>query len=158
MCFNYDTVSHMKKKNSYFQERSKLEEYLDANALRMTQGREEVLKEVYRYHGHFTAEELLKSCRLNNRAVSRATVYRSLREFFEANIVRKTALGDKHDHYEHVYDEKVHHHAKCVRCGEYSEIPDLDEEEIYKPILNKLNFKVISHEMHFYGICRNCQA
>jgi Fur family ferric uptake transcriptional regulator len=148
----------MKKQSSYLKEKEKLAGYLEDNDLRITKGREEVLKEVFRYHGHFTAEELLKACRHNNRGVSRATVYRSLREFFEANIVRKTALGDKHDHYEHVYDEKVHHHAKCVRCGEYLEIPDMNEDSIYKPILEKLNFKVISHEMHFYGICRNCQG
>ena len=39
-----------------------------------------------------------------------------------------------------------------------SEFPDLDEDKRYVPILKKQGFKILGHEMHFYGICRKCQG
>ena len=109
-------------------------------------------------HGHFAPEELVKQCKHNKRCVSRATIYRSLQDLLEAGIVRKTAFGEKHQNYEHIYDEKPHHHAKCLRCGVYFEFPDLGEDKIYRPILEKEGFKVLGHEMHFYGMCKKCRG
>ena len=72
----------------------------------------------------------------------------------EAGVIRETAFGDKHRHFEHVYDEKPHHHAQCVRCHSFIEFPDKKEDEIYHPYLKKQGFKILGHEMHFYGICK----
>jgi len=107
-------------------------------------------------HGHFAAEELVKQCRQKNRRVSRATIYRGLNELLEAGVVRKTAFGEKHQHFEHIYDEKPHHHARCIRCHSMIEFPDLQEDAIYHPVLEKIGFTVLGHEMHFYGICKHC--
>ena len=140
-----------------FKEKEKFQAYLILNGLEITPGRIKVFDEVMNAHGHFTAEELAKLCG-EKKCVSRATVYRALKELLEAGIVRETAFGDKHHHFEHVYDEKPHHHAQCVRCHEFLQFPDLKEDEIYKPYLEKQGFKIIGHEMHFYGICRKCQG
>ena len=135
----------------------KFEEYLERLGFVMSAGREIVFNEAMNTHGHFTAEELSKNCSVKKRPVSRATVYRVLHELMEAGVVRETAFGDKHHHYEHVYDEKPHHHAQCVRCHAFLEFPDLKEDVVYHPYLEKEGFKIIGHEMHFYGICRDCQ-
>lgn len=139
------------------EERHKFEQYLMRSGLKVSKGRSAVFAEAMRRHGHFTAEELAKICSGKTPAVSRATVYRTLHELLEAGVVRETAFGDKHRHYEHVYDEKPHHHAQCVRCHAFIEFPDLQEDKIYQPILEKQGFKVLGHEMHFYGICQKCQ-
>jgi len=138
-------------------ERAKFLQYLSQAGLRVSQGRELVFSEVMRTHGHFTAEELAKVCAEKKLNVSRATVYRVLRDLLEAGIIRETAFGDKHHHFEHVYDEKPHHHAQCVRCHSFIEFPDRKEDEVYHPILEKQGFKILGHEMHFYGICKECQ-
>ena len=140
-----------------YQERQKFEQYLVEAGLKVSRGRDVVFTEVMHSHGHFTAEELARVCASKRPAVSRATVYRSLREMLEAGVIRETAFGDKHHHYEHVYDEKPHHHAKCVRCHTFIEFPDLHEDQIYRPILEKQGFKILGHEMHFYGVCQSCQ-
>ena len=140
------------------EERQKLIDSLSKNRLIFSNGRKIIFDEVMQAHGHFSAEELVKKCRENNRKVSRATVYRTLHEMLEAGIVRETAFGDKHQHYEHLYDEKKHHHAQCVRCHRFIEFPDLDEDRCYQPLLENQGFKIIGHEMHFYGICRKCQG
>ena len=83
-------------------ERSKLENHLKKNGLKSSRVREVVFHEVLNAHGHFTAEELAKRCLKHQ--VSRATVYRALREFLMGGIIRETAFGDKHHHFEHIYD------------------------------------------------------
>jgi Fe2+ or Zn2+ uptake regulation protein len=138
-------------------ERQKYGHYLQREGLRFSRGRQMVFLRVMQTHGHFSAEEIAKLCVKLRPAVSRATVYRSLHEILEAGIIRGTAFGDKHRHFEHLYDEKKHHHAMCVRCRRYTEFPDLDEEDRYRLILKKRGFKIIGHEMHFYGICKECR-
>ena len=139
-------------------EEIRFQKYLQHARLRFTTGRRVVFHEVMHAHGHFAPEELVKQCKRHQRRVSRATIYRSLNEFLEAGIIRKTAFGDKHQHFEHVYDEKLHHHALCVRCHTMIEFPDLYEDTVYRPILEKQGFQILGHEMHFYGICNECQT
>jgi Fur family ferric uptake transcriptional regulator len=139
-------------------ERNKFLAYLNQSGLRVSQGRELIFSQVMATHGHFTAEELAKACFEKRLNVSRATVYRVLRDLLEAGIIRETAFGDKHHHFEHVYDEKPHHHAQCVRCHGFIEFPDRKEDKIYHPYLKKQGFKILGHEMHFYGVCRKCQS
>ena len=139
------------------QEEHKFEQYLLRAGLRVSRGRAGVFKKVMGAHGHFTAEEIAKSCNAHKPKVSRATVYRSLREMLEAGVIRETAFGEKHHHFEHIYDEKPHHHARCVRCHGVVEFPDMGEDRRYHPILEKEGFQMLGHEMHFYGICRKCR-
>ncbi len=139
------------------QELTKYEDYLKVHDLRLSRGRRIVFNQAIHTHGHFAAEEVAKVCSNSKPAVSRATVYRALHELQEAGVIRATAFGDKHQHFEHLYDEKKHHHAQCVRCHQFIEFPDLGEDERYHPILKKHGFKIIGHEMHFYGLCKDCQ-
>ncbi len=137
-------------------EQDKLANYLNKQGLKLSSGRLKVFKIIVDTHGHFAAEEIVKICRQRNIAVSRATIYRTLRELLEAGVIRETAFGEKHQHFEHVYDEKLHHHAHCIRCHNNIEFPDLQEDNIYRPLLEKKGFQILGHEMHFYGICHKC--
>lgn len=138
-------------------EREKFESYLKGAGLKLTTGRIHAFNVAMASHGHFAAEEIVKSCRQKRVRVSRATVYRSLHEMLEAGIIRETAFGEKHHHFEHLYDEKPHHHARCVRCSEIFEFPDMKEDNIYVPFLEKQGFQILGHEMHFYGVCKKCR-
>ena len=123
----------------------------------MSMGRLRVFDTVMNMHGHFAPEEVVKICKKNKAKVSRATIYRGISELLEASIIRKTAFGEKHQHFEHLYDEKPHHHARCIRCHSIIEFSDLGEDKMYSAILKKKNFQILGHEMHFYGICQQCK-
>ena len=138
-------------------ERARFLGFLVQSGRRASHGREVIFNQVMRLHGHFTAEELVKDCLLKKLNVSRPTVFRVLHDLLEAGIIRETAVGDKHRHFEHVYDEKPHHHAQCLRCHRFIEFPDRKEDQVYHPFLEKQGFKILGYEMHFYGICRKCQ-
>ncbi len=139
-------------------ERKRYEQYLLRAGLRFTRGRGGVFKEAMSAHGHFTAEDIVKLCLGHTPGISRATVYRALHEMMEAGVVRGTAFGEKHQVFEHVYDEKPHHHARCIHCHTLLEFADKGEDKLYRPTLEKMGFKVLGHEMHFYGVCRKCQG
>ncbi len=139
------------------QERNKFFCHLAKTGRRQSRSREVIFDKVMDLHGHFTAEELSKECLAKDLKVSRPTVFRVLHDLLEAGVIRETAFGDKHRHFEHVYDEKPHHHAQCVRCHSFIEFPDREEEDVYHPYLENRGFKVLGHEMHFYGICKKCQ-
>lgn len=152
-----DTLSHMKKtarQKAFQDEFNKYRAYLKTRGLRMTTGRQRVFETVFHLHGHFSAEDLVKELQSGDDSVSRATIYRTITELMEAQVIRQTAFGKKHHNYEHMYDEKPHHHAFCIRSGKFFELPDLGEEERYLPILKKMGFEVLGHEVHFYGISR----
>lgn len=156
----YDILSHVKRPSEAKQfenERQKFVTYLKDRGLRLTSGRERVLTAVLETHGHFSCEDLVKQFKDRPGNVSRATIYRTITELMEAQVIRQTAFGKKHNNYEHVYDEKPHHHAYCIRSGKFFELPDLGEEEKYLPILAKMGFEVLGHELHFYGISKECR-
>jgi len=153
----YVMIQYLIMKNQIVQEQQKYQSYLEKEGLRFSRGRQQVFHKVMETHGHFTSEEMAKICSVLKPPVSRATVYRALHEILEAGVIRGTAFGDKHQNFEHLYDEKKHHHAQCVRCHKFIEFPDLNEDKRYHPLLEKKGFKIIGHEMHFYGICKRCQ-
>lgn len=138
-------------------EKIRFENYLNKRGVKFSVGRQCVFHIVMNAHGHFTAEELVKHCRRKKKKVSRATIYRSLRELLEAGVIRETAFGEKHQYYEHVYDEKLHHHARCIHCHQVCEFPCQKEDSLFKSNLTQSGFHVLGHEVHFYGICSKCQ-
>jgi Fur family ferric uptake transcriptional regulator len=140
------------------EEKKRLRIYLEKSDLKLTPARKIVLEEVLRYHGHFTGEELCRTIKSKNEKASRASVYRAIKELLEAGIIRETAFGEKHKHYEHIYDEKHHHHARCIRCHRVVEFPCDDYGKKYEPFLKKSGFEVLGHELHFYGICKKCKG
>lgn len=139
------------------EQRAEFLRHLTKAGRKMSKSREVIFDEVMRAHKHFSTEWLVKKCLQKNLNVSRPTVYRVLRDLLEARVIRETAFGDKHQHFEPLYEENPHHHALCIRCHNFLEFPDRKEELSYHPSLKKQGFKILGHEMHFYGICRKCQ-
>ncbi|VAX37076.1 hypothetical protein MNBD_UNCLBAC01-1597 [hydrothermal vent metagenome] len=144
-------------KQKILKEKLRFQEYLDKRKIKFTHGRQVVFDEIMQAHGHFSIEEFIKQCKNNKRQVSRATIYRTLRELLEACVIRETAYGEKHNHYEHLYDEEPHHHARCLRCSGVIEFPEMHEDRIYNTFLENKGFEILGHEMHFYGLCKNCK-
>jgi len=148
----------LKYETKISEEREKHSKYLERNGLSFSKGRLRVFEMVMNAHGHFAPEEILKISKKSNVKVSRATIYRSIQELLESGVIRLTAFGEKHQHFEHLYDEKPHHHARCIRCGVMIEFPDQNEDAIYRPTLENQGFHILGHEMHFYGFCNKCHS
>ena len=76
-------------------------------------------------------------------------------------LINKFDFGDGRSRYE-LKKEEHHHHLICRECGkviDYKEFVD-EEIELIKKIeeclSKKYSFKIEFHQIHFYGICKEC--
>ena len=82
---------------------------------RNTVQRAMTLEAVRRLHAHPTAEEVYRQVAAEHPSISRATVYRNLRQLAESGLLLKINTTDGADHFDHRCD--AHYHAGCLRCG-----------------------------------------
>ena len=140
------------------QEETKFEQFLRSAGLKVTRTRREVLREVFRHHDHFDAEELYLKLKEHDANVSRATVYRTLTLLVSSGLVRKMELGEGRSIYEHVLGHAHHDHLICLQCNKILEFQNPRIEELQKEIARKFGFKLLSHTQQLYGNCKECQA
>ena len=86
-----------------------------------------------------------------------ATVYRSIKEFLAAGLIKQINFQHGHGHYEFAGLED-HHHFICSQCGKVEDIENCDLDSIIsKAIKNSANFKqVTGHSFELFGLCGKC--
>jgi len=114
---------------------------------------------------HLSAEEIFLLVHRNSPGIGLTTVYRTLDLLTRMGIIFKFGFGDGRSRYE-LADKttKGHHrHLVCTRCGriiDYSDFMEKEEKftkELGKELSQKYKFKINSHQIHFYGLCDECQ-
>lgn len=136
---------------------ARFQEYLSARNLRMTRERRSVLDMILGQEGHFDAEELLTFLRRKKKAVSRATLYRTLDHLRGAGLVKMHRFGRGHALYERNYGRSHHDHMVCDRCGNVIEFVDEEIERLQEEVCRRHYFRSTNHVMQIFGICRDCQ-
>ncbi len=135
----------------------RFEEYLQSRGLRNTDQRRYLVEKVFAQHQHFDAEQLIDQ--LPNKGfenyVSRPTVYRTLKEFVDAGLLRSFEL-DGRAVYEHDYGYPQHDHLYCVKCLKLFEFQSSDLISIRDAVARDHRFRVQSHRLTIHGICDNC--
>ena len=89
-----------------------------------------------------------------------ATVYRSLELLREVGILTRLEFGDGCSRYEiSPQDPKSHHHHHlvCLKCRKVFEFGDDLLEPLEADIVQKSGFKIVNHDLKFYGYCWECQ-
>ena len=87
--------------------------------------------------------------------IDRVTVFRILNAFVERGLIRKITLGENKARYE--LNTHDHHHLVCESCGDIQDISDCNIDILESHIEKKKQFKVTSHSLEFFGLCRKCQ-
>lgn len=135
----------------------RFEEYLQTRGLRQTSQRRYLIDAVFEEHDHFDADELID--RLPRRGeknyVSSATVYRTLREFVDAGLLKSFQL-DGRSVYELDYGYPQHDHLYCTRCRELFEFQSDSLMKLRDAVAAEMGFRVSGHRMIIHGICRDC--
>jgi Fur family transcriptional regulator, ferric uptake regulator len=122
---------------------------------RQTRTRQGVLA-ILRDAKPLAAPMILTRLRARGVSVNKTTVYRELEFLLNKKIVSELVLQDGLKRYE-LRSERHNHHLICLRCQAIESIvldKDLDEQE--KKIAQRRHFRVISHALEFYGLCRDC--
>lgn len=133
-------------------------QFLQRRGKRITRQRRLIVETVFSHHDHFDADELIDHLQelINQRKVSRPTVYRTLSELVEAGMLRKMVLGGR-SIYEHDYGYPSHDHLYCQVCNKLIEFHSPDLERIRDAVAGEHRFEVIGHRMFVTGICDDCR-
>lgn len=135
----------------------RFEEYLQSRGLRNTDQRRFLIERVFEQHQHFDADQLIE--RLPRKGtenyVSRPTVYRALKEFVDAGLLRSFELNGR-SVYELDYGYPAHDHLYCIRCNQLIEFQSEELAAIRDAVARQHRFRVQSHRLTIEGICEDC--
>lgn len=137
---------------------ARYEEYLLSRGKRMTQPKKLLLEQVYNGHDHFDAESLIDQLPSSGESghIGRATVYRALREFVEAGLLREFKLNGR-SVYEHDYGYPQHDHLHCVECEQLIEFQSEALIELREAVAKEHRFRVRGHRLIISGVCEDCR-
>jgi Fur family ferric uptake transcriptional regulator len=147
-----------KPKTDLPDEQQRFESFLRARQLKLTGERQELLAEVFAQAQHFDADQLHIMLKQKGKAISRATVYRTLDLLVQCGLVRKSSFGDQHAHYEAVKSDEHHDHLICINCHGIIEFFRPDLEKLQDAICTEHAFKPLHHSLQIFGLCRECRA
>ena len=100
---------------------------------------------------HPTADTVLQEMKKEMPTLSKSTVYKTLKAFVDAGILRELTIEDNEVRYE--YNLLDHGHFKCRECGEiydFTYMFDSDSAEDLK------GFRIDDKNIYFKGVCREC--
>jgi Fur family ferric uptake transcriptional regulator len=137
---------------------ARFEEYLQSKGLRNSDQRRVLLEHVFSRHSHFDADQLIEELprRGAKGHVSRPTVYRTLKEFVDAGLLRCFQL-DGRSVYEHDYGYPQHDHLYCSQCRTLIEFRSEELLRIREQVSAEHNFLVRSHRFIIQGVCADCR-
>lgn len=90
--------------------------------------------------------------------VGRATVYRTLEQLEELELVHRVDVGAETVAFERADPSGHHHHMVCVRCGRLVPFSDLELEQAIHRLAEQADFEVTAHDVLLRGICPRCQG
>jgi Fe2+ or Zn2+ uptake regulation protein len=88
--------------------------------------------------------------------VNKTTVYRELAFLKEQKLIKELQFNDGVKYYE-LTPNNHHHHIICNNCETIDHVDlekDLEKQE--QSIFENTKFKVLSHSLEFYGLCKTC--
>ena len=119
-----------------------------------TQQRSSILRVLDNLDRPVTPQELLKAASSTSPGLGLATVYRALKRLVETGKVRKIEVAGVPPHYE-MEGDKHHHFFVCEDCRRMLELDGCPGG--FKKLLPP-GFRMNSHEVIIYGLCRDCRS
>ncbi len=112
---------------------------------------------VFSHHEHFDADQLIDQLprKGSDNYVSRPTVYRTLKEFVDAGLLRSFELNGR-SVYEHDYGYPQHDHLYCNKCHKLIEFRSEQITEILETIARNHKFRSRGHRLTVTGVCDDC--
>lgn len=91
-------------------------------------------------------------------SVGRASVYRTLEQLEQLDLVHRVDVGGEVGAYERNDPGGHHHHMVCVRCGRLVPFEDPALERAIHSVGDGAEFEIVSHDVLLRGVCPRCQG
>ena len=134
-----------------------LDKYMADRGLKSTRQRALIVETFFQAGGHVSVEDVWSRVRKLDARVSVATVYRTMKLLAESGLAHAQNFGDGQTRYEAAVGREHHDHLICTSCGKIIEFENDRIEAMQDMVAKRHGFKVTSHKMELYGLCRDCQ-
>jgi len=142
---------HPNTKESLATAQARYAEFLKRNKMFLTKERQALLDFIFVQKGHFSADELLFEMQKTGLKASRATLYRTLSQLVEANVLAESDFGHGHTHYEIELGNRPHVHLVSLDSDEVKEVTSAKLEAAFAEILKKEGFSVKRFNIQVFG-------
>jgi Fur family peroxide stress response transcriptional regulator len=128
-------------------------EQLKAQGRRLTPQRRAIIQALFDDDSHPTAEQIFTHVRQDMPDISHGTVYNTLHELVEMDVLRELDLGLGERHYD--FADNNHAHLICLGCGRVEDVP-YARETVTLPAKHNHGFQVVDCNVIFRGYCPDC--
>jgi len=104
---------------------------------------------------HPTADQIYDRVRKKSSRISLGTVYRNLQKLIADDKLQVLMLG-RAQHFDPLVER--HQHFICESCDRVFDVMVDRQRELKPAKLPHEGFKVTSHQLAFYGVCKHCSA
>ena len=132
------------------------EDFLAKNASRFTPQKRKITTAIFERQDHFEVESFIDTLRKKNKTISRATVYRTVKQLLDAGLLQKITTKEGKVFYERNVGNRQHDHIICNNCGKILEIKEHIIEKYLSQYCEKIGFKPAYRSLHIYGECKEC--
>ncbi len=130
-------------------------EQLKAQGRRLTPQRRAIIQALFDHDSHPTAEQIFTYVRQDMPDMSHATVYNTLHELVEMDVLRELDLGLGERHYD--FNADNHAHLICLGCGRVEDVP-YNKEATTLPSKHTHGFHIVDCNVIFRGYCPDCAS
>ena len=139
---------------SLIMKKSEIKEIIKAAGLSVTKPREAILAILTKEHGPFSADEIYE--KLPDGICDKATLFRSLKQFKEKDILSSISFDEGFSRYEYNHPGHHHHHIICTECKNVKVLDHCFVEEIDKKI-ELMGYSDVEHRLEFFATCPKCR-
>jgi Fur family ferric uptake transcriptional regulator len=133
------------------QNASPIEQLCAEKGMKMTEQRRVIARVLSDANDHPDVEEVHRRALAEDARISIATVYRTMRLFEEADIVKRHEFGDGRARYEET--PTTHHdHLIDMRSGRVTEFRNDDIERLQKEIAAAHGYELVGHRLELYVV------
>ena len=115
-----------------------------------------VYEAVNRLKSHPTAEEVYRYVVKDHPNVSKATVYRNLRQLAESVEISELQLPGGAERFDHITEP--HYHVRCCKCGRFADVDMKYLPGLPEHITDSNGFAITGHDIVFRGTCPECSG
>ncbi len=128
-----------------------------ARGHRMTKTRTALLSLFMEETAPLSVDEIETRLKKKRITANPSTLYRELDFLKTENFLSEIVLDGPKRRFEWSHREH-HHHLYCEKCKGIEEV-EMDNElaELQLSIQKKKGFKISSHTLEFFGLCKNCK-